>query len=159
MNGFEVHSDRTRPPDFLRVEEAAKVLRIGRTTAYALASEFLETNGVSGLPVVRLGKQLRVPRRRLEAMLRRDDHLATGQERRRDSSGAARTHGIVDSSTQSTTAYLLADPARPVVPELSPRCAAIPRWHQRTDGVPLIRWSSRDRAPTRPPQCGSRNRS
>jgi excisionase family DNA binding protein len=69
MNELEGHNGRTRPPDFLRVEEAAKVLRIGRTTAYALASEFLDTNGASGLPVVRLGKQLRVPRSRLEAML------------------------------------------------------------------------------------------
>ncbi len=63
------HDNRSSPPDFLRVEEAAKVLRIGRTTAYALASEFLATNGASGLPVVRLGKQLRVPRHRLEQML------------------------------------------------------------------------------------------
>jgi hypothetical protein len=69
MNEMERHNDRTRPPDFLRVDEAARVLCIGRTTAYALASEFLDTNGASGLPVVRLGKQLRVPRRRLEAML------------------------------------------------------------------------------------------
>src|SRR3954453_13981543 len=69
MNELETHSDGTRTPDFLRVEEAAKVLRIGRTTAYALASEFLDTSGASGLPVVRLGKQLRVPRIRLEQML------------------------------------------------------------------------------------------
>jgi excisionase family DNA binding protein len=69
MKQLEGHYDRPRPPDFLRVEEAAKVLRIGRTTAYALASEFLDTNGASGLPVIRLGKQLRVPRRRLEQML------------------------------------------------------------------------------------------
>jgi hypothetical protein len=69
MNELEAHNDRTRPPDFLRVEEAAKVLRIGRTTAYALAGEFLDTNGASGLPVVRLGKQLRVRRIRLEQML------------------------------------------------------------------------------------------
>jgi hypothetical protein len=69
MNELERHNDRTRPPDFLRVEEAARVLRIGRTTAYALASEFLDTDGASGLPVVRLGEQLRVPRLRLEQML------------------------------------------------------------------------------------------
>jgi hypothetical protein len=53
-------------PDFLRVEEAARVLRIGRTSAYELAREFLVTGGASGLPVVRIGRQLRVPRRRLE---------------------------------------------------------------------------------------------
>ena len=53
-------------PDFLRVEEAARVLRIGRTSAYELAREFLVTGGASGLPVVRIGRQLRVPRHRLE---------------------------------------------------------------------------------------------
>ena len=31
----------TEPPDFLTVEEAATVLRIGRTTAYELAGGFL----------------------------------------------------------------------------------------------------------------------
>ena len=55
-------------PDFLRIEEAAKVLRIGRTSAYELAREFLATAGASGLPVVRIGHQLRVPRRRLEEL-------------------------------------------------------------------------------------------
>jgi hypothetical protein len=69
MDELQTHNDRTRPPDFLRVEEAAGVLRIGRTTAYALARKYLDTKGDSGLPVVRLGKQLRVPRIRLEQML------------------------------------------------------------------------------------------
>jgi hypothetical protein len=57
------------PPDFLRVEEAAAVLRIGRTSAYDLARQFLATNGAAGLPVVRLGRLLRVPRRHLEQLL------------------------------------------------------------------------------------------
>jgi Helix-turn-helix domain len=56
-------------PDFFTVEEAAAILRIGRTAAYALAREYLATNGVSGLPVVRLGKLLRVPRTKLEALI------------------------------------------------------------------------------------------
>ena len=55
-------------PDFLRVEEAARVLRIGRTAAYELAREFLATAGKSGLPVVRVGRQLRVPRHHLEVL-------------------------------------------------------------------------------------------
>ena len=51
-----------RPPDLLTVEEAGAVLRIGRSKAYELAREFLATNGASGMPVLRLAKQFRVPR-------------------------------------------------------------------------------------------------
>ena len=39
----------------LTVEEAAAVLRIGRSLAYQLAREYDATGGVSGLPVIRLG--------------------------------------------------------------------------------------------------------
>jgi excisionase family DNA binding protein len=46
----------------LTVEEAAKKLRIGRGTAYALARRWRETNGREGLPVIKLGRTLRVPR-------------------------------------------------------------------------------------------------
>jgi hypothetical protein len=56
-------------PDFLTIEEAAAILRIGRTAAYALGREYLATGGVSGLPVMRFGRLLRVPRVKLEAML------------------------------------------------------------------------------------------
>ena len=49
-------------PEFLTVEEAAALLRIGRTSAYALAREWRESGGRRGLPVVKLGRQLRVPR-------------------------------------------------------------------------------------------------
>jgi Helix-turn-helix domain len=58
------------PPDFLTVEEAARILRIGRTAAYRLARLYLATGGAHNLlPVVRCGKQLRVPRCKLEEML------------------------------------------------------------------------------------------
>jgi excisionase family DNA binding protein len=53
-------------PDFLTVEQAATVLRIGRTVAYELARRYLVSDGADGLPVIRIGKQLRVPRARLE---------------------------------------------------------------------------------------------
>jgi excisionase family DNA binding protein len=58
-----------RAPDFLTVEEAAAVLRIGRSKAYELAREYLATDGASGMPVIRLGKQLRVPRALLECWM------------------------------------------------------------------------------------------
>jgi hypothetical protein len=43
-------------PDFLTIEEAAAILRIGRTAAYALGREYLATGGLSGLPVMRFGR-------------------------------------------------------------------------------------------------------
>jgi excisionase family DNA binding protein len=59
----------TSPPDFLSVREAAAVLRIGKTCAYELAQQFVHTSGESGLKVIRVGRQLRVPRTALEEML------------------------------------------------------------------------------------------
>jgi hypothetical protein len=55
-------------PDFLTVVEAARLLRIGRTSAYLLAQQWLYSDGREGLPVVRVGRQLRVPRRGLERL-------------------------------------------------------------------------------------------
>lgn len=55
-------------PDFLTVAEAAVVLRIGRTAAYDLAKRYERTGGAEGLPVVRIGRVLRVPRAHLERL-------------------------------------------------------------------------------------------
>lgn len=49
-------------PLVLTIEEAAKLLRIGRGAAYELARR-------GELPVVRLGRTLRVPRHRLDELL------------------------------------------------------------------------------------------
>lgn len=57
---------RPSVPRFIRVEEAARVLAISRSTAYELANAFLATDGREGLPVIRLGTALRVPVRALE---------------------------------------------------------------------------------------------
>lgn len=56
-------------PELLTIEEAARVMRISRNTAYQRAREFRATNGESGLEVVDAGGQMRVPRRRLEEKL------------------------------------------------------------------------------------------
>jgi hypothetical protein len=45
------------------------VLRIGRTSAYALARRYLATSGAESLPVVRVGHLLRVPRCQLEELV------------------------------------------------------------------------------------------
>lgn len=56
-------------PDVLTVEEAAAVLRIGRRMAYEQAQLWRATNGREGLPVVVIGRCLRVPRIELERLL------------------------------------------------------------------------------------------
>jgi hypothetical protein len=53
-------------PEFLTVVEAARVLRIGRTVAYEQAARYEATGGAEGLPVMRIGRQMRVPRALLE---------------------------------------------------------------------------------------------
>lgn len=55
----------TDVPDFLTVEEAGRVLRIGRTSAYEQAHAWLAEAG-NGLPVIRVGGSLRVPRAQFE---------------------------------------------------------------------------------------------
>ncbi len=56
-------------PDLLTIEEAARVIRVGRTKAYAMAQEWRATGGQSGLPVVDFGHVLRVPLRQLEKII------------------------------------------------------------------------------------------
>jgi hypothetical protein len=59
----------TTAPDFLTLKEAAAVLRVGRSTVYREANAFEASGGTTGIPVVRYGKQFRVPRCRLEEQL------------------------------------------------------------------------------------------
>ncbi|HVE45119.1 MAG TPA: helix-turn-helix domain-containing protein [Acidimicrobiales bacterium] len=56
-------------PDLLTVEEAAAVLRIGRASAYEMARAWRASGGREGLPVLSLGRSLRVPRAVLENMV------------------------------------------------------------------------------------------
>ena len=50
-------------PGFLTIEEAARVLRIGRGQAYELARLWRATDGAQGLPNVEFGtKTKRVPK-------------------------------------------------------------------------------------------------
>ena len=63
------NSTSTVPPDLLTVEEAARVLRIGRTNAYELVRRWLATGGAEGVPALRIGHLLRVPRHGLEELV------------------------------------------------------------------------------------------
>jgi len=55
-----------RLPELLTVVEAARLIRVGRTKAYEMATEWRVTDGRSGLPVIDLGNALRVPLQELE---------------------------------------------------------------------------------------------
>lgn len=61
-------------PELLTVEEAAKVLRIGRSKAYAMTVEYERSGGQSGLPFIRCGTQKRVPRHALVAYVQKQLH-------------------------------------------------------------------------------------
>jgi hypothetical protein len=63
MPSLDALTDAEGPPQLLTVDEAARLLRIGRSRAYELANEYLDSGGTSGIPVFRLGPGcLRVPR-------------------------------------------------------------------------------------------------
>ena len=70
----------TELPVVLSVEEAAKILRIGRSAAYEQARIFRDTGGREGLPVIAIGRSLRVPRAGLLELLQ------TGCPRNKDAS-------------------------------------------------------------------------
>lgn len=62
-------------PPFLTVEQAGKVLQLGRSKTYELTVEWERTGGRSGIPFVWFGNQKRIPRdalaRYVEAQLAR----------------------------------------------------------------------------------------
>lgn len=57
-------------PELLTVEEAAEVLRIGRSLAYQLAGRWLDSGGKVGLPVIKVGRCFRVPKHLLAEIVR-----------------------------------------------------------------------------------------
>ena len=109
-----------RLPALLTVEEAAGVLRIGRTKAYAMAQEWRDTGGKSGLPVVDLGHVLRVPLSQLEAIvggpLLADDDAPT--------STVARRRGVRPSSRRLNAS---AEPPTTPTPGTAPTASPKPR--------------------------------
>lgn len=77
MRAYRSHNDQSAElPPFLRVEEVAGILRISRSAAYELANAWLATGGEAGLPAVRLGRSLRIPRAAVERLLSVGDDLS-----------------------------------------------------------------------------------
>lgn len=64
MKRFDITTQEL--PDFLTVEEAAAILRIGRTAAYEQTRRYEDSDGQEGIPVIRVGRLMRVPRTALE---------------------------------------------------------------------------------------------
>ncbi len=63
MSSLNAGTEADEAPQLLTVDEAARLLRIGRSRAYELANEYLNSGGTTGIPVFRLGPGcLRVPR-------------------------------------------------------------------------------------------------
>ena len=98
-------------PEVLTVEEAASVLRISRTAAYGQAHRWLATNGREGLPVVRIGRSLRVPRAGLEHLL----GAAAG-----DTVGAGHQCRGVRAAAAVAVQLVITAPSRRVRAELGP---------------------------------------
>jgi hypothetical protein len=48
-------------PDLLTVEEAGKLLHVGRCKAYEMTCEY-ETNPETGMPIVKIGRKKFVPK-------------------------------------------------------------------------------------------------
>ncbi|MBO0748447.1 MAG: helix-turn-helix domain-containing protein, partial [Acidimicrobiaceae bacterium] len=58
-------------PPFMTIDQAAKVLQLGRSKAYQLSVEWERTGGESGLPFLWFGHQKRIPRAALERFVAR----------------------------------------------------------------------------------------
>lgn len=66
---MDIDASPIATPEVMTIEEAAAMLRIGRSSAYTLARRYRATGGREGLPVIELGRHLRVPRAGLRRLL------------------------------------------------------------------------------------------
>lgn len=74
--------DLSKYPEMMRVADAANVLSISRTIAYEQVALFERTGGREGIPVIRIGRVMRVPKAALIAWV--NSQLGTGQGRHGD---------------------------------------------------------------------------
>ena len=109
-------------PDLLTVEEVARVLRIGRTTAYQEVNRFTATGGAEGIPVIVVGGQKRIPRARLEALFGGPVHLPPPTARTADAPADSLT-----CTTARRRCRLDAPSASPPLPPPSYRSTSVDR--------------------------------
>jgi excisionase family DNA binding protein len=83
-------------PELMTVEEAAEYLRVSRALGYQLARQYRISGGTAGLPVLELGRCLRVPRSQLAELVGVDLDADTASPPGGESLSAdARSHGVV----------------------------------------------------------------
>jgi excisionase family DNA binding protein len=66
---METSMDMDTLPEMLRVDEAAAVLRISRSRAYDEVAAYHRTAGKCGIPSIRIGRCLRIPKWALMAWI------------------------------------------------------------------------------------------
>jgi excisionase family DNA binding protein len=71
---------KTGESAFLRVREAAMILGISNSATYELANAWLATEGRAGLPAVRMGRCILIPRAAIDrlAAVGSEERLETG---------------------------------------------------------------------------------
>ena len=63
MPPLDPFTEAGEPHPLLTVDEAARVMRVGRSRAYELAHDYIDSGGTAGLPVILFGPGcFRVPR-------------------------------------------------------------------------------------------------
>ena len=99
----------TDMPKLITVPQAARALQIGRSTAYDLAHAWLDSCGAEGLPVVRIGRTMRVPVAALERLFAIGGFgpaWNSGLDRRR----GPRAHDLTAESSDAPSTAQSADP-------------------------------------------------
>jgi hypothetical protein len=101
----------------LSVEQTAAVCGIGRTVAYQLARRAAD-HGEGDFPAVRFGKQLRVPRRKLEALIGGPITLPTDPPTEPDPTTTTSDHHPRSTTPNTTTPTI--EPDQPQLPLTTP---------------------------------------
>jgi hypothetical protein len=92
-------------PLMLTVEQAREVLGIGRSLAYGEVRRYLATGGREGIPAVRIGSAIRVPRAGLvDLMMAASAPAASGPPQLQAVAPSASPHSSTNRTRRSRTA-------------------------------------------------------